>query len=150
MFVPSHPARRFFGARMAWTARAWRRVVDDVLAADGLSEATALPLTVLLRLGDGVRQGVLADQIGIEGPSLVRLLDQLQVAGLIERHDDPNDRRAKTIHLTAAGGERAERVETALQKARQVLLAEVSDGDLETTMHVLACIERAVHRLQES
>src|ERR1700691_104885 len=95
-------------------ARLYRREIDRALEAFGLSDATALPVLHIGHLGDGVRQGALADELGIEGPSLVRLVDRLTIAGLVERREDPTDRRAKTLHLTPAGQNLCDVIETAL------------------------------------
>ena len=62
-----------------------------------------MPVLTIARAGNGMRQGVLAEELGVEGPSLVRILDQLCLGGLVERRDDPTDKRAKTLHLTAEG-----------------------------------------------
>jgi len=124
--------------------RLYRREIDRRLAANGLTEARALPLLQIARLGDGVRQGVLADALGLEGPSLVGLLDQLCAAGLVERRDDPDDRRAKTLHLTGAGRALAAIVEPGGDQLRAELLAGVSDDELDTTLRVFAAFERAL------
>lgn len=50
-----------------------------------------------------VRQKDLAASIGIEGPSLVRLIDTLVIKGLIQRSEDGTDRRAKQLCLTPEG-----------------------------------------------
>ena len=76
--------------------RMWRREADQALAAHSLSEATAIPLVVLLRRGKSLRQCALAEEVGIEGPSLVRLIDLLQAEGLVERREDPV---AVVLHL---------------------------------------------------
>src|SRR5260370_4874765 len=90
-----------FGPLITRLARLWRREVDQGVAAHGLSQATAIPLVVLSRRGKCVRQCVLAEEMGIEGPSLVRLIDLLQAEGLVERREYPTDRRAKMPHLRA-------------------------------------------------
>jgi MarR family transcriptional regulator for hemolysin len=36
-------------------------------------------------LGEGINQVALAEEIGIEGPSLVRVIDQLATDGLVRR-----------------------------------------------------------------
>lgn len=125
-------------------ARVYRREIDRALAAHGLSDAKALPVLHIARLGEGVRQGVLANDLGIEGPSLVRLLDQLSAAGLVERRDDPRDGRAKTLHLTAEGRALAKVIEAAVDRVRADLLSGVEDRDLATTVRVLAAFEAAV------
>jgi MarR family transcriptional regulator for hemolysin len=116
--------------------RAYRAAADTALADYGLSQATAWPVISAGRLGDGVRQGVLAEAMGVEGPSLVRVLDQLVTAGLMERREDPVDRRAKTLHLTPAGNALRERVEAMLVDLRRRLFADVDAADVEACIRV--------------
>ena len=99
-----------FGFRVARIARRLRQAVDAELRAFGLTEATWRPLAYVGRLGGGVRQKELATALSIEGPTLVRLLDNLERRGLIERREDETDRRARGIYLTRAGRELAVRV----------------------------------------
>src|ERR1700756_6010587 len=113
--------------------RLWPREGDQALAGHGLSQATALPLMVLSRRGKSVRQGVLAEEMGIEGPSLVRLIDLLQSEGLVERREDPTDRRAKTLHLTAAGEAKVEETNRVLRRVRASLLKDIGSEDLAVT-----------------
>src|ERR1700744_5953504 len=84
-------------------ARLYRKAIDQALTGLGLSDALALPVVVLGRRAGGMRQNQLADDMGMEGPSLVRLLDRLVADGLVERLEDATDRRAKIVRLTAAG-----------------------------------------------
>jgi len=136
------------GLLIARLARLWRRQADQALADHGLSQATAHPLRVLSRRGKCVRQGVLADEIGIEGPSLVRLIDLLQAEGLVERREDPTDRRAKTLHLTEAGEAKAEEINRILRRVRTELLQDIPAEDLAVTYRVLERIEQQTKRLQ--
>ena len=50
--------------------------------------------------GDAATQSELAERMGVEGPTLVRMLNRLEQEGLVERLETPTDRRAKTIRLT--------------------------------------------------
>jgi MarR family transcriptional regulator for hemolysin len=118
-------------------ARHWRRASHGLLAAYNVSEACAAPLLIAGRLGAGVRQVTLAEQVGIEGPSLVRLLDQLCAAGLMRRDEDPDDRRAKTISLTDEGRAITATIEKELTGLRGEVLEGVSRADLEATLRVL-------------
>lgn len=124
-------------------SRKWRRTSHDVLAAFNVSEACAAPLLIAGRLGEGVRQGVLAEHVGIEGPSLVRLLDQLCDAGLMQRHEVPDDRRAKTVTLTDAGRAITARMEEELVSLRACVLKGVTRAELETTLRVLKIFQSA-------
>ena len=63
------------GLLVSRLGRVWRRRADQALSAHGLSEAMSTPLLILSRGGKRVRQGELASEMGIEGPSLVRLID---------------------------------------------------------------------------
>ncbi|WP_408611056.1 MarR family winged helix-turn-helix transcriptional regulator [Caulobacter hibisci] len=109
-----------------------------------MSDARALPVLHIARAGGGLRQGMLAEELGVEGPSLVRILDQLCAAGLVERRDDPTDGRAKTLHLTEEGKALGVVVEDAVQDLRSNLLAGVSDEDLAATLRTFAAFEAAL------
>lgn len=137
------------GLLISRLARLWRREADQAVADHGLSHATALPLMVLSRRGKCVRQGVLADEMGIEGPSLVRLIDLLQAEGLVERREDATDRRAKTLHVTQAGEAKAEEVNRVLRRVRASLLKDIAPDDLAVTFDVLQRIEQRINRLSE-
>lgn len=135
---------RTFTGSLLRLARIYRREVNRALAEHGLSDAKALPVLHIARAGGGLRQGVLAEELGVEGPSLVRILDQLCAANLVERRDDPNDRRAKTLHLTPEGEALAVVVEDAVQVVRTRVLAGVSDVNLATTLRTFTAFEAAL------
>src|SRR5262245_24840596 len=118
-------------------SRIWRRKADQALAEHGLSEATAHPLRILSRASKGIRQGMLAEELGIEGPSLVRLIDLLAAEGLVERQEDPTDRRAKTLLITPRGEAKVEEINRVLRKVRTELFKGVSAEELATTFDVL-------------
>jgi MarR family transcriptional regulator for hemolysin len=124
--------------------------LDQALCDHGLSDATAIPLLVLSRQGTPVRQGVLADELGIEGPSLVRLIDLLQAEGMVVRREDPTDRRAKTLHLTATGEAKVEEINRVLRRVRASLLKDIGSEELAVTFETLQRIEQRATRLHEA
>ena len=138
-----------FGQVVIQVARLWRRELDVALQCHGLSEATALPLLLLSRQ-DGQRQISLAEQVGIEGPSLVRVIDMLAAEHLVERREDPTDRRAKTLHMTAAGRVKAAEIETVVQGFRSALLSDISPAQLEVALNVLRTVEARLLRAAEA
>lgn len=138
--------RRSLTAQLLQAGRHWRRIAEKELEKLGISEACAAPLLWASRLGGGVRQVTLAAYVGIEGPSLVRLLDQLVAAELVVRRDDPTDRRAKTIWLTRTGERLAAIIEERLVEMRAQVLADVTAQDLEATLRVLNAFEQASTR----
>ena len=128
-------------------SRVYRKKVSRALSAFGISDSQSFPVLHIARNGGGMRQHTLAEEIGVEGPSLVRLLNQLSTSGLVERRDDLHDRRAKNLHLTEAGQALAIEVESALQQIRKRLLRSVSDEDLAATLRVLAILDREIEAM---
>jgi DNA-binding MarR family transcriptional regulator len=55
----------------------------------------------------------IAGRIRLSHPLIIKLVRQLEGAGLVETTADPTDRRRRPIALTAAGREQAQRVEAA-------------------------------------
>lgn len=121
--------------------RQWRRVANAAAEMHGISDATALPLVLIGRMEADPRQNALAEAVGIEGPSLVRLLDQLEKAGLVLRKEDPLDRRAKVLSLTPAGQKVVTKLEADLTRLRETVFADVSAADLEASMRVFTAIQ---------
>jgi MarR family transcriptional regulator for hemolysin len=139
-----------FGGLIAQVARQWRRAVDLHLRPFGLTEATWLPLIHLARAPEPMRQKDLAASLVLDGSSVVRLLDQLAAAGLIERHEEAGDRRAKTITVTARGMAIIERVEAASRDVRAATLAGLSDADIESATRVLELVQQNLAKAQDA
>ena len=126
-----------FGSLVARAARQWRRAVDRRLQPFGLTEATWLPLIYLARAPVPMRQKDLAAALGLDGSSVVRLLDALEASQFIERHEGGADRRAKIIVPTARGLSIAEKVEAVSREVRRDTLAGLSDENLRVATGVL-------------
>src|SRR4029450_4861974 len=90
--------------------------------------------------GDSVNQPALADRIGVEQPTLGRVLRDLEAEGLIERLPGKDDRRAKVIRLTAAAKPGMGEIERIQNTVRAKLLKGISANDLSTCMSVFANI----------
>ncbi|MBD9527124.1 MULTISPECIES: MarR family winged helix-turn-helix transcriptional regulator [Paracoccus] len=130
MTQDSPSARSRFGIRFSLLARRWRRAIDLRLAAAGLSDASWVPLVHLRETGGGISQKELAALVGVDGSSLVRVLDFLCREGLVERRPDASDGRAKLIHLTPAGEARVTEIRRELGRAEDELLADLADTDI--------------------
>jgi MarR family transcriptional regulator for hemolysin len=129
-------------ATLTHASRAYKSMADKVASAYSLSQATALPVLILGRLGrDGVRPGVLADALGLEPSSLVRVIDLLIDSGLIERREDPQDRRAKILRLTEDGSIRAAQMEEALMPFRRGVFAGLDPADIDACLRVLSHVQ---------
>lgn len=111
-----------------------------MLVEHNLSDATAAPLITLLRLGDRIPQGVLAERVGVEGPTLVRVLDGLENDGLICRVPDDSDRRIKLVQLTAEGTKVAQRCEQCAAKLREIMLGDIPPQQMLAALEVMRII----------
>lgn len=71
----------------------------------GERDLTILQFGTLLLLEDGQERtvGALAEQIGRSMSATSRMIDQLVKRELLRRQEDPNDRRARRVTLSAAG-----------------------------------------------
>ncbi len=142
------PSRTQLERRLATTliplARTYRRHLDRALAGLSLSHSSGLAVMLLGRMEDGVRQGMLAEQLGVEGPSVVPLVDQIERAGLGERRADATDKRAKTIHLTPAGRALAAQAEVRSTQIRSALFAGIPADDLAIAISVLERLGQAI------
>ena len=135
--------RAAFGAHLSRAYRTWRRAADLRLQPFDLTEATWLPLVRIARAAEPPRQKDLAASMSVDNSSVVRLLDNLERAGLIQRKEG-EDRRAKIILLTPRGRAIADRVESVARRVRTDALAGLSEKDIATTLRVLDHVARVL------
>lgn len=138
-----------FGLQLSLLARQWRRAIEKRLEEAGLTDATWSPLVHLSVAGDGITQKDLASLVGIDGSTLVRLLDILSDKGLIERRTGKSDRRAKQLFLTAAGRTAVSEIRSQLNAAEAELLKEIGDEEIATVLDVLMRIAARLEQFQE-
>jgi MarR family transcriptional regulator, transcriptional regulator for hemolysin len=122
--------RAGLGILMAGLQRRWRRLLDHVLAEAGFNDATWPPLLHLAITGDGINQTELAARVGLDGSSLVRLLDLMETRGLIERRAGSEDRRTKLIFLTPDGHAAARDIRTIIMNVEADILADIDDTEI--------------------
>ena len=129
--------------------RRWRQVLDSEFQAVGLTDATWRPLLHLHILGDGVRQKDLAASVGIEGPSLVRLIDTLVTKGLLQRDEDGTDRRAKLLCLTPEGQLIVVRIRKIVTTLENELLSPFSDSEVARFGQFVLTLESTVNDVRQ-
>ncbi|MBD8644903.1 MarR family transcriptional regulator [Stenotrophomonas sp. CFBP 13724] len=129
------------------SGRQWQRLADTTLGSHGISTACTMPLLMIGRSGGGIRQVTLAQQLGLEGPSLVRLLDKLSASGLVRRECDASDRRANLLWLTEEGQALVSELEQKLIGLRQEVFGELSMDELRAVLKVWQLLSAAVDRI---
>src|SRR6185295_8589967 len=120
--------------------RPWRNLMNEELRAVGQSQARWGTLYWIAVFGDTVNQTELADRIGVEQPTLGRVLRDLEAEGLIERAAGTTDRRAKVIRLTAAAKPVMKQINRIQEAVRARLLRDIDPKDLTVCMAVFAQI----------
>jgi MarR family transcriptional regulator for hemolysin len=134
--------KRALAHKMPQVVRRWRQLADQTLAELGVSNSAGWCLIYLDRLGPDARQADVAEELGITQPSLVRTLDQLQAAGLVERVPNPDDRRSNRVAFTPEGQRLVGQIETRLDDLRRELLDGVPDAAIEIAVNLLTLLEQ--------
>lgn len=143
------PQKASFGRVLSQVARQWRRAVDLRLQPFGLTEATWLPLLRVSRAPEPMRQKDLAASLGLDNSTVVRLLDSLEAAGLVERREGDSDRRAKAIFLTDAGRATVDQVEAVARQVREEVFAGLNHAHVAIAFQVLEHIGAVLGRVTE-
>lgn len=126
-------------------SRGWRTRMDGRLAGLGLTQGKWNTL-YHLALNDGpVMQRDLASIVGVEGPTMVRLLDGLERQGLIERVPAVHDRRGKMIRLTPASESVVAEMCRISRQLKAEIFADIPEDDLEHCHRVLLKVQ---HKLE--
>lgn len=135
-----------FTRALASVSRQWKRRLDAQFRHLDLSQARWGVILELSRHQD-TTQIELARILGIEGATLVRLLDGLETMGLVERHPSPEDRRAKKLVLTEPAIVLLERMKLIAASNRSEILEEIPADDLLTATKVLEQIATRLEKM---
>jgi len=131
-----------FGPLLGEVARMWRLRLDERLRPLGLSQARWVALYRLARLPAPPAQGELAALLGVEGPTVARLLDSLESTGYVVRRPTARDRRVKVIKLTARARREAARIDRVAMALRHELLADLDGRELASATRLLRRLRR--------
>jgi MarR family transcriptional regulator for hemolysin len=125
-----------FGFLLHDTARLLRRDFERRSKGTGLTRAQWAVLAYVAR-NEGSNQAALADMLEIEPITLVRLLDKLEAAGLVERRPDPADRRVRRLYLTEATGPLLEQLQDLASETRESALTGLSEPERQQLTDLL-------------
>jgi DNA-binding MarR family transcriptional regulator len=121
------------------TARLTRQLMDRWAEKHGLSEGR---LHVLFQLaaapGHQLPLGELAEQLEVTPRNVTGLIDHLERDGMVERVDDPDDRRSIYARLTPAGGKQIESMRGEGLHWQMKIASGLSIDELEQLRH--ACL----------
>lgn len=118
-------------------ALAWRNELDKRLKPLGLSQAKWRVLAHLSLSETPLKQTELAHRLGVEGPTLVGLLDRLAKDNWITRVDQTSDRRSKVIQLTPKALITLESIHATADLLCEELLHVTDKSQIDTCIQVL-------------
>ncbi|WP_162932393.1 MarR family winged helix-turn-helix transcriptional regulator [Solimonas sp. K1W22B-7] len=125
-----------------------RGLLDARLEPIGLSQARWQPILALHRAQKPLTQSALAAELGIESPTLVRMLDRLSADGWLQRVSCPNDRRAYHVVLTDRSKDACADIEEQLRILRRDLYGVIDPDELATCVRVLEQVKAHAGTLQ--
>ena len=101
----------------------------------------------LFYLADGPRRmSGIAERLGVEMPSATTMIGRLVGKGLVERRQDPADRRAVVCSLTQAGRDAVERFWSLRAARTEALAAVLTTDELEIVVPAMEIMADAVRR----
>jgi DNA-binding MarR family transcriptional regulator len=104
---------------------------------------------VYLQRNEGVSQTKLAELSSIEPMAMVRILDQMESEGLVERKPDPNDRRARLLYLTAKSKPTLDEIWRISDLTRGETFAGISKSERDIFLSVLERLHNNLCELQQ-
>lgn len=138
--------RETFGICLGRLSRLWRAEIDRRLSTHGITDAQGLTLLHLSRLEEPATQKMLAAAVGVQEPTMARMLDRLELEGLVRREVAHSDRRARAIHLTPEAAPGLARIRKVAESLRDELFDGIDDAELDVCLVVF---EQLVARLSK-
>jgi MarR family 2-MHQ and catechol resistance regulon transcriptional repressor len=128
------------------TARAVEICAHRSIQAMGLGVSDFAVMEALLHKGS-LPVNVIGSKVLLTSSSMTAAVDRLEAQGLVERHDDPSDRRARLVSLTKKG---ARMISTAFRlhaKDMELLMAPLEEEERTTLVLLLRKLGRNAAQL---
>lgn len=137
------------GCLLVESTRLLRKLFDRRMETLGVTRSQWQVLVNLIH-HEGISQSELADRLEIEQPTLVRLLQRLEKAKLIERRPDDHDRRIRRVFLAANSAPLLEAMEGQRNILREEFLAGIKPKEREQLTELLGRMKANLLIIQES
>jgi DNA-binding MarR family transcriptional regulator len=140
----THVIREWSGVFMQRSMRDFRRFMDDT----GLSFSQ---ISVLMRLKHAGISGVseIGGQMGVTKAAASQAVDRLVDLGLIQRSEDPQDRRTRPLALTTEGQELVERAIAARSQWVEGLTEALTPPQQEMIIAALTLLTEAARKTDD-
>ncbi|WP_158590462.1 MarR family winged helix-turn-helix transcriptional regulator [Noviherbaspirillum cavernae] len=145
--APSANVQEEFGMTIGNVSRLWRDRVNQRLKPLGLNQSKGRALLYLSRVPDGVTQVDLARVLGIEAPTVTRLVKQLEDAGWLTRRTSPEDARRKMLHVTAKAKKIIVRIDEEIRQLRAATVGRLTNEQAAAGLAALQATQRYLSEL---
>jgi MarR family transcriptional regulator for hemolysin len=117
--------------------RRWRARLNERLKVIGQTDARCAALAEIAGAQDGVVQRELSQKLGVEEPTVVRLIDALEAQDWVERRAHHGDRRAKVVRIKPGAAPVIEQAQGIVAELQEELFADMNPADLDACLRVL-------------
>lgn len=135
--VPGPNRPQSVGFTISTTGYALASAFRDLLAPLGL-DPKEFAMLASVASSEGVTQQAIAERMGVAPSRMVAFVDSLEERGVLERRQNPDDRRARALYLTPAGREMLGRAFAVATEHEQRLTSDLSDEEREQLLELLA------------
>ncbi len=144
-------SKRFSKVIHDWAEVFMHRSVRDFRKFMGDSGLSPTQINALMRLHYGGHCGVsdIGDHLGISNAAASQMADRLVQMNLLERTEDPQDRRAKQLRLSPAGQELVQQGIAARRRWMEDLTRNLSDSQQEMIADALVMLTDAARKLDQ-
>lgn len=127
---PPEELAGYTGFLLGYLGEKSRRNFMAVLEPHGFHPREFGLMTVMAKR-PGITQQELAALARVDPSSMVALLDDLEARGIAERRVDPEDRRRRSVHLTAKGEEQMRILQREARRSARTFLEPLDDEEKE-------------------
>jgi DNA-binding MarR family transcriptional regulator len=123
-------------------AKAHRARMGEGLAGLGLHLGQE---TVLMQLWEeeGLTQSQLVERLGVEPPTVTKMLQRMERAGFVTRREDVRDARVSRVHLTPRGRKLEASVRAVARRAEEQLVKRLSPEERSELRRLLRTLRDA-------
>jgi DNA-binding MarR family transcriptional regulator len=132
--------RKAITFRLAQAAKAYRARAGSHLGRIGLHAGQEQVLKALAEQ-DGQTMSQLAQELGVQPPTVTKMVTRMSGQGLLRRAASESDGRLARVHLTETGRERLTEVDKAWKRVEREALAGFDDKDRKRLRRLLRALE---------
>jgi MarR family transcriptional regulator, transcriptional regulator for hemolysin len=126
-------------------AKAFVRALDSELRENVGVTISQWKVMVILVRQNGLTQKDIADRLGLEGPTLIPVIDKMEKDGLVIRKVDSADRRNNRIYRTEKADALWDEMFNCAMRVRQSSVKNITDNEIQITKNAL---DKMLHNLR--